>query len=124
MASAGSDIHLYTGDHPYSHFPNVQGHEFGAASLDSGRIPGPFHVGERVAVEPLLMCGQCLPCRRGRGNCCVQMRTYGAHIDGALVRAHLLSRSALLYDADDLTPELAALVEPSRSASMPSREVA
>jgi D-arabinose 1-dehydrogenase-like Zn-dependent alcohol dehydrogenase len=41
------------------------------------------------------MCGTCLPCRRGRGNCCVNMRAYGIHVDGALadriaVPPHLL----------------------------------
>jgi threonine dehydrogenase-like Zn-dependent dehydrogenase len=108
----GSDIHLYTGDHPYSHFPNVQGHEFGGRirALPEG-YSGPFRLGQRVAVEPLLMCGHCLPCRRGRGNCCVNMRTYGAHIDGALSE-RIAVPVGLLYDADDLTPELAALVEP------------
>jgi L-gulonate 5-dehydrogenase len=108
----GSDIHLYTGDHPYSHFPNVQGHEFGGRikALPAG-YDGPFHVGQRVAVEPLLMCGHCLPCRRGRGNCCVNMRTFGAHIDGALSE-RIAVPVTLLYDADDLSADLAALVEP------------
>ncbi len=108
----GSDIHLYTGDHPYSHFPNVQGHEFGGriSHLPAG-YRGTFREGQRVAVEPLLMCGTCLPCRRGRGNCCVNMRTYGAHIDGALSE-RIAVPVRLLHDADDLSPELAALVEP------------
>lgn len=108
----GSDIHLFTGDHPYSRFPNVQGHEF------AGRIlalppgdPGALRVGQRVAVEPLITCGECLPCRRDRANCCVNMRTFGAHLDGALAE-RLSVPTRLLVDADDLTPELAALIEP------------
>jgi len=108
----GSDIHLFTGEHPYSHFPNVQGHEFAGRvlSLPAG-YAGPAHVDELVAVEPLLMCGACLPCRRGRGNCCLRMRTYGAQIDGALAE-RLAVQANLLYPAGDLTPPLAALVEP------------
>lgn len=108
----GSDIHLYTGDNPYSHFPNVQGHEFAGRilSLPDGAAGG-FRVGQRVAVEPLLTCGTCLPCRRGRANCCIRMRTYGAHVDGAL-RERMAVPVANLWDADDLTPELAAMVEP------------
>jgi L-gulonate 5-dehydrogenase len=108
----GSDVHLYTGDHPYSRFPNVQGHEFAGriVSLPHGGSGG-FRVGQRVAVEPLLTCGTCLPCRRGRANCCVNMRTYGAHVDGAL-RERMAVPVANLWDADDLTPALAAMIEP------------
>jgi threonine dehydrogenase-like Zn-dependent dehydrogenase len=108
----GSDLHLFTGEHPYARFPNVQGHEFGGRviSLPIG-YAGTVQVGQRVAVEPLLMCGECLPCRRGRGNCCVRMRTYGAHIDGALSEL-IAVPPGLLYDADDLSAALAALVEP------------
>ncbi len=108
----GSDIHLFTGEHPYSHFPNVQGHEFAGRvlSLPPG-YAGPAHVGDRVAVEPLLMCGECLPCRRGRGNCCLQMRTYGAQIDGALAE-RLAVRAGLLHPTGELSAPLAALVEP------------
>jgi L-gulonate 5-dehydrogenase len=108
----GSDIHLFTGDHPYARFPIVQGHEFAGRVLSlPSTYSGPITVGQRVAVEPLLMCGSCLPCRRGRGNCCLRMRTYGAHINGALSE-RLAVKAALLYDAGDLTAELAALAEP------------
>jgi L-gulonate 5-dehydrogenase len=108
----GSDVHLFTGDHPYAHFPIVQGHEFAGRVLSlPDAYGGPIEVGQRVAVEPLLMCGACLPCRRGRGNCCLRMRTYGAHIDGALSE-RLAVKANLLYDAGDLSAELAALVEP------------
>jgi L-gulonate 5-dehydrogenase len=108
----GSDIHFFTGEHPYSRFPNVQGHEFAGRvlSLPDG-YAGPARIGDRVAVEPLLMCGECLPCRRGRGNCCLRMRTYGAHIDGALAE-RLAVRADLLYPVGDLPADLAALVEP------------
>jgi threonine dehydrogenase-like Zn-dependent dehydrogenase len=108
----GSDVHFYTGEHPYSRFPNVQGHEFAGRVLSvPADYKGEIHVGQRVAVEPLLMCGHCLPCRRGRGNCCVNMRTLGAQTDGALSERIAVPVN-LLYPVDDLPPDLAALVEP------------
>ena len=108
----GSDLNLFTGEHPYSWFPHVQGHEFSGrvVSLPTG-YRGPIAIGQRVAVEPLLMCGECLPCRRGRGNCCLRMRTYGTQIDGGLTE-RIAVKADLLYDAEGLTAELAALVEP------------
>src|SRR4051812_18458219 len=108
----GSDVHLFTGDHPYSRFPNLQGHEFAGRILTlPPDVSTSLRVGQRVAVEPLLTCGICLPCRRGRSSCCVRMRTFGAHVDGAL-RERIALPVANLHDADDLTPELAAMVEP------------
>jgi len=108
----GSDLHLLSGDHPYSRFPLVQGHEFAGrvAALPDG-YDGSIRVGDRVAVEPLLPCGTCIACRRGRTNCCLRMRTYGAHLDGALSEIICVPTS-LLFAVDDLTSDLAALVEP------------
>ena len=70
-----------------------------------------LRVGQLVAVEPLLTCGTCLPCRRGRANCCVRLRTLGAQVDGGLAE-RIAVPTELLHDADDLSAELAALVEP------------
>jgi L-gulonate 5-dehydrogenase len=107
----GSDLHLFAGDHPYARFPNVQGHEFGGRvlSLPDGYV-GPLSVGSRVAVEPLLVCGTCLPCRRGRSNCCVRMRTFGVHVDGGLVD-RIAVPVGLLHAAEGLEPGLVVLVE-------------
>lgn len=111
----GSDLHFYHGTHPYKSYPRVQGHEFSGIVVafgggDDGEA-GPVRVGDRVAVEPLIACGRCYPCRRGRPNCCTHLAVLGAHVDGAL--AELIAvPTASLYPVGDLTAELAALVEP------------
>ncbi len=108
----GSDLHLYHGKHPYASYPRTQGHEFAGIVLGyGGGGGGPVAVGERVAVEPLLPCGACYPCRLGRGNCCVRLRVLGAHVDGALTEL-IAVPTERLYPTADLAPELAALVEP------------
>ena len=108
----GSDLHFYLGDHPYVTYPQTQGHEFAGQIVALGqRYEGPLQVGERVAVEPLVPCGECYPCRQGRPNCCTRLAVLGAHQPGALVEK-LAVRAASLYPVGDLDPELAALVEP------------
>ena len=108
----GSDLHFYHGRHPYASYPRTQGHEFAGVVVAFGSAyDGPVRIGERVAVEPLLPCGDCYPCHHGRPNCCVRLKVIGAHVDGAL--AELIAvPTAALYPSDDLGPELAALVEP------------
>lgn len=108
----GSDLHLFAGDHPYARFPNVQGHEFAGRIValpddDGGR----WRIGDRVAIEPLMTCGVCLPCRRGRRNCCTRMETLGVHRDGGLAE-RIAVPLALLHAIGDLSAELGALVEP------------
>lgn len=108
----GSDYHLYQGTHPYSTFPQTQGHEISGIvrSLPVG-YAGPARVGDLVAVEPLVACGRCVACRRQRENCCVELQVLGAHRAGGLAEL-LAAPASSLYPVGDLDPELAAMVEP------------
>jgi L-gulonate 5-dehydrogenase len=108
----GSDVHLFRGTHIYSRFPTVQGHEFsGLVEVLGEGYEGPLRVGDLVAVEPSTTCGRCIACRRGHRNCCVNVATMGAHIDGALAdQVAVDTRSC--YPAGPLGYETAALVEP------------
>ena len=110
----GSDVHLFLGDHPYSRFPAVQGHEFAATvtGLGAGGDTRGLAVGDLVAVEPLLPCHTCLACRRGHPNCCRELAVIGAHTDGALA-GQLVVPADNCYPAGDLAAELAALAEPT-----------
>ncbi len=108
----GSDLHLYLGDHPYVTYPQIQGHEFCGTVVALGeQYHGPIRLGERVAVEPLIPCGTCFPCRHGRPNCCTRLAVLGAHVPGALCE-RIAVRTQSLYPTGDLDAELAALVEP------------
>lgn len=109
----GSDVHLYRGDHPYSQYPRIQGHEFSGlvAALPKSYGGGRLSIGDRVAVEPLVPCGSCYACLRGRPNCCERLAVIGAHRDGAL-REQISVHVGSVYPVGDLDAELAALVEP------------
>lgn len=108
----GSDMHVWTGHHPYFRYPGVQGHEFGGRIVALGDgVADSGLIGERVAVEPLFSCGSCIACRRGRQNCCVRLRVMGSHVDGALAE-RLVVPASLCYPVGDLDSALTALVEP------------
>lgn len=108
----GSDYHLFVGHHPYATYPQTQGHELAGIIESFGPgYDGPLAEGVRVAIEPLLPCGACFACRRGRRNCCSSLRVLGAHVPGGLVDRLAVPVSSL-YPVGDLDPELAALCEP------------
>ncbi len=64
-----------------------------------------------MAVEPLMPCGTCLPCRRGHSNCCTRMKTIGVQVDGGLCERIALP-AANLYPTGDLPADVAVLSEP------------
>lgn len=108
----GSDYHLYMGDHPYVTYPQIQGHEFcGIVEQLPARYTGAVAVGDRVAVEPLIPCGTCFPCRNQHYNCCTNLQVLGAHTSGALAE-YIAVNPQSLHKVDNLDHETAALVEP------------
>jgi 2-desacetyl-2-hydroxyethyl bacteriochlorophyllide A dehydrogenase len=80
----GTDLHAYRGRQPFFSYPRVLGHELGVEVIEMGGKRPDLRVGDRCSVEPYLNCGQCVACRRGKTNCCVQMRVLGVHLDGGM----------------------------------------
>lgn len=113
----GSDISLvqgHLGDPKLaaSIFPRIQGHEIGAIIEELGPdVPPELRCGDRVAVWPLMPCGECYPCRAGRGNACARLSLIGINVDGALQERMCVPASQVL-PVGDLGPQAAALVEP------------
>jgi 2-desacetyl-2-hydroxyethyl bacteriochlorophyllide A dehydrogenase len=105
----GTDFHIYEGKHPFLEYPRVMGHELsgvvGAGSPDPTLPPG-----TQVVINPYLSCGHCIACRRGKPNCCANIRVLGVHIDGGMCE-RLLLPAGNLYPANDISLRDAAMVE-------------
>ena len=108
----GSDIHLYTGTHPYGTYPNVFGHEVSGLVAEVGEGVSGLTPGDHVVLEPLIWCGECYPCSIGRTNCCSRMRTIGVTEPGALADFFVVPARCLHKAPKDLAPQVAALCEP------------
>src|SRR5690625_3135767 len=59
----GSDVHVNHGQHPYTNYPVVQGHEVAGEIVELGSDVKGFSVGDKVTVQPQVVCGKCYPCR-------------------------------------------------------------
>jgi threonine dehydrogenase-like Zn-dependent dehydrogenase len=111
----GSDFHFFAGElqiFDESPYPRVQGHEFTGTIEQLG--PGTsdrLSEGDRVAIMPISSCGNCYPCRVGRGNVCDNFSLIGIHTDGGLQELIRVPESQVFpIEADE--PAVAALAEP------------
>ena len=110
VGSCGTDWHAYHGRQPFFTYPRILGHELGV-EVEQVNDPGSgLHPGDRCAVEPYLNCGECIACRRGKGNCCVNLRVMGVHEDGGM-RERILVRTDKLHPSHKLSLDQLALVE-------------
>jgi len=106
----GSDLHAFRGKQPFFTYPRVVGHELGVEIVALGQPEARLAVGDRCAVEPYLNCGHCIACRRGKTNCCVNLKVLGVHTDGGM-RELLTVPVAKLHPSKKLSVDQLALVE-------------
>lgn len=105
----GTDLHICAGEHPRARAPLVIGHEFvGTLAGDAGELGA----GRPVAVEPLLNCGTCTPCRTGRTHVCERLRLIGIDVPGGVAEQVAVPVERLIALPGDLSLRRAALVEP------------
>jgi (R,R)-butanediol dehydrogenase / meso-butanediol dehydrogenase / diacetyl reductase len=105
----GTDLHICAGEHPRAEAPLVIGHEFvGTLREDADGLAA----GQSVAVEPLLNCGECTPCRTGRSHVCERLRLIGIDVAGGVAEQVAVPRSRLIPLPEGLDLRRAALVEP------------
>ena len=108
----GSDLHAYHGKHPFITLPVTPGHEFAGTVVEVGAEVTGFQPGDRVTVEPSLVCGECYNCTHGRYNICEQLAVIGCQTTGALADYLTVPASKALRLPDALTWDQAALAEP------------
>ena len=97
------------------HYPLVMGHEFSAV-VEEAPSGGRFAPGTRVAVYPLLPCGQCAPCKKGYIQLCLKYDYFGSRRDGAFAQYLYAPESHLLPIPEGVSLEEAAMCEPAAVA--------
>ncbi len=109
----GSDILIRCGKHPRVVPPRVLGHEiFGAVAETNAPGGAGLTPGTRVAIYPLISCGQCAPCREGASHVCETLGLIGIDVDGGIAEYVKAQPDQLFAVPDAVSDEQAALVEP------------
>jgi L-iditol 2-dehydrogenase len=108
----GSDIHVYHGEHPFTRYPVTQGHEVsGEISKIGARVEG-LKVGQRVTVEPQVVCGKCHPCRNGKYNLCEKLKVMGFQTTGMASNFFAVDAHRVTPLPDEMSFDEGALIEP------------
>ncbi|WP_199180839.1 zinc-binding dehydrogenase [Cryobacterium sp. M23] len=106
----GTDFSILHGTHPRAAAPAILGHEItGIVETASEGSPA---VGTRVAVEPLVTCGSCGPCKAGNSHVCTKLRLHGIDSPGSLAEYVALPVGSLIPIDARVPLREAALAEP------------
>jgi 2-desacetyl-2-hydroxyethyl bacteriochlorophyllide A dehydrogenase len=108
----GTDLHAFEGTQPFLEYPRILGHELAVeiVALGATHAPHDFKAGDICALNPYMNCGNCVACRRGRANACVNLRVLGVHRDGGM-RELITVPLRKLHHANHIPLEQVALVE-------------
>lgn len=109
----GSDISRVLTKGTYS-FPTIPGHEFSGTVVDCPSDP--TRVGDRVAVFPLIPCGDCAMCAVGEYAACANYDYYGSRRDGGFGAYQSVRLENLIALPDNVSLEAGAMVEPAAVA--------
>lgn len=109
----GSDVTAYRGSNPTVKYPiEGIGHEGVGEIVEIMEPCSGLSVGDRVALEPYVPCGECSMCRQGRFNNCENLKVCGVHKNGMMAEYFLHPVSLLHNLPDTLSYRDACLVEP------------
>jgi L-iditol 2-dehydrogenase len=113
----GSDVHYYSegriGDQIVE-YPFTVGHECAGVVLEAGRVVTRLKPGDKIAVDPAVVCGICDQCRAGRPNTCRNLLFLGTpgQFSGCLCDLIVMPDQNCHLLGDGMTLEEGALVEP------------
>lgn len=112
LGICGSDIHVYHGEHPFTSYPVTQGHE--ASGIIDALGPGvkAFQVGQKVTIQPQVVCGKCHPCRHGKYNLCEELKVMGFQTTGMASEYFVVEAEKVLALPEEMGFDEGAMLEP------------
>jgi len=112
----GSDVHYYEHGRIGRYVvkePIILGHELAGEVVEVGKQVSNIAVGDRVAVEPGVTCGQCDYCKSGRYNLCPDVVFLATPpVNGAWAEYIVMPSDYLFILPDAMSYEEGAMLEP------------
>ena len=108
----GTDVHFFHGEWAVN-MPLIPGHEYSGEIAEVGRDIDTVSVGDRVSIDPNVVCGVCKNCRRTeRSHLCSNIRAIGVDVNGGFAE-YLKAPEEVVYQLPDgVDFEVGAMTEP------------
>src|SRR5215510_12079488 len=107
----GSDLLGFLGKSKKRVPPLILGHEIGGEVASFGSAVTDLKVGQRVAIMPLITCGACVPCRRGRNSICEKRVLLGMNVAGGFAEYTVAPRACIYAVPEKMDFLSASMVE-------------
>ena len=108
----GTDLHIFKNEYKVTP-PVIMGHEVCGTVVETGSGVDSSLMGKRFVAETFYStCGVCRHCRNGRPNLCVERRSIGSHVNGAMTSLVEVPVGNLHAAPKDLSDAEASLAEP------------
>lgn len=114
----GTDLNIYSGNHPRAKEPLIIGHEFSGTIIEHPSL----REGTPVTVRPLLFCGECEPCQNGYSHVCKSLRLLGIDQAGGMAEYVLAPVEEVYTLPKNMSLKRGALIEPFAVAVHAVRE--
>lgn len=113
----GSDIHYYSEGSIGSQvlqYPWGVGHEAAGEVVACGSKVRNLKIGDKVAIEPTIYCGQCSECKNDRRHTCLNQRFLGCpgQAEGCMSEYYIMPDYCCIKVTDQISSQLIVLAEP------------
>ena len=108
----GSDIHVYHGEHPFTKYPITQGHEVSGEIVELGGGVEGLLPGQKVTIQPQVVCGECYPCRHGKYNLCEELKVMGFQTTGVASHYFAVDAQKVTPLPEEMSFDEGAMIEP------------
>jgi 2-desacetyl-2-hydroxyethyl bacteriochlorophyllide A dehydrogenase len=112
VSICGSDAHTFHGKHPFAPLPAAPGHELAGEVVELGSGVERIQVGDRVCLEPVIVCRGCEFCERGDYHLCRNISFHHRQGRGAFTPFFVAEQAWVHKLPKNISFEEGALVEP------------
>ncbi len=116
----GSDLHAYRwdewGESTIKEFPRILGHEVAGEVVEVSEGVQGIAVGDFVALESHIWCGECYQCKLGNYHVCQNMKILGFDIDGGFAEYVKIPYRNAIKVPSNIPRRWVSLMEPMGNA--------
>ena len=119
-AICGTDMHIYNWNNWSQNagikIPTVLGHECSGEVVEIGPAVKTLKVGDYVACETHIPCGECYQCKNEMQHICANLVIFGVHTDGCFAEYTKIPEKCAVKIPLSINPNVAAVLEPLGTA--------